>query len=74
MITLQKEFGASDHPECPSCGQPMSVVRRSPHTFTPGFEAQTLRCMSCAHESLRSVDAAGNVQRADESTTGAEAE
>ena len=52
----------------------MSVVRRSPHTFSPGFEEQTLRSMSCAGESLRSVDAAGNVQREDESAAGTEAE
>jgi hypothetical protein len=66
MITLPSKFGASDHPACPNCGKLMSVVRRSPHAFSPDFEEQTLFCESCGHEMSRSVNGSGEVQNESE--------
>jgi hypothetical protein len=56
-------FGVNDKPPCANCGQPSSLIRRSPDDFDRRYERQTFVCFKCDHEIERVVDAEGNSRR-----------
>jgi len=59
-----RPFGADDRPDCPACGKPMAVTRRTPHP-TPAlrnlYELQTLSCSACDTEMIRAIDRDGEL-------------
>ena len=62
---LQKlrNYGVNDKPPCGNCGQPTSLIRRSPYEFIRRYERQTFACFKCSHEIERIVDSEGNLRR-----------
>lgn len=61
-----RAFGADDRPDCPACGKPMAVTRRTPHPIPALrnlYELQTLSCSACDHESSRAINAEGELLR-----------
>jgi hypothetical protein len=58
---IPRNFGADDHPLCPSCGDQMHLIRRGPskeHGLS--FERQVFLCSTCTHEEIRSADKNGD--------------
>ena len=60
---MANHFGVFDGAECPQCGKPLVVVRRSPDPeLGTKFEQQTLTCPACKHTLDRSVDRDGHLR------------
>ena len=60
QLQKSRNFGVTDKPPCATCGQPTSLVRRSPDEFDRRYERQIFVCFECNHEDERFVDAEGN--------------
>ena len=65
---MANHFGVFDGAQCPQCGNPLVIVRRSPDPqLGTKFEQQTLICPACKHEFDRSVDGDGQAAASQES-------
>jgi hypothetical protein len=63
QLQKSRNYGVNDKPPCENCGQPTSLIRRSPYEFIRRYERQTFACFKCSHEIERIVDAEGNLRR-----------
>jgi hypothetical protein len=59
---MPRIFGADDRIVCQTCGEVMTVTRRSPDAdYGSRYERQTLTCRTCRWQVERTVDADGAV-------------
>ena len=63
QLQKPRNYGVNDKPLCKYCGQPTSLIRRSPCEFIRRSERQIFACFRCSRESERIVDAEGNLRR-----------
>jgi hypothetical protein len=47
------DMAAVEHPPCPTCHEPMSLLRSTPNSF--GFEVQTFECETCGQAKIVEV-------------------
>jgi len=53
-------YGVDDHLDCPMCGKPFHLTRRTAHPFHgEDYELQSFSCIACGYRMNRSVDDAG---------------
>jgi uncharacterized protein YbaR (Trm112 family) len=63
---MANHFGVFDGAECPRCGKPLIILRRSPDPqLGTKFEQQMLICPACKHELGRTVDGDGHAKSED---------
>jgi ribosomal protein S14 len=60
QLEKPRNFGVHHKPPCANCGQPTSLIRRSPSDFDRRYERQIFACFKCGHEIERVVDVEGN--------------
>jgi hypothetical protein len=59
QLDKPRNFGVNDKPPCANCGQPTSLIRRSPDHFDRRCERQIFACFKCDNEVERLVDESG---------------